>query len=312
MANEVNPIDLDERDVKDVWGAYRSMVEAAPAQPTEEERAQDAQAARTKHAALSNVPTYAAPRVIHPTNVPLMARLSEVPAMASRVPHPSDAFSANLNVGAPAVASRSSLNGTGEMYRAATNKTAESAREAQGDDVETLGEQLGTYKKALTEVAGRLEESPKAPSFPYPALEAIMAGFAKGEQANEQLRGYVKEMDKLQKDLSLLLDLNAKLNAVKDDVAEMPKDVRDLLDELKERGMDIWPSDDKAFSKEIKSDIKSMSGAHQDKAKSNLHILTNAKISHLTSTLTALWECIKDIIRRDDAAKRKSISPHGQ
>lgn len=311
MANDVVAIDVDERDARDVWGAYRSMVEAAPVQPTEEERIQDAQAARTKQAALPNVPTYTAPRVVHPTHISLMERVSEIPAVAGRVPYPREAFSANLNVGDPGIADRSALNSTGEMYKTARKKASEGIDGAQSDDVETLGDQLGTYQKGLTEVAGRLEESPTMPQFPYPALAAIMAGLEKGEQANEQLRSYVKEMDSLQEDLRLLLDLNAKLNAVRDDVAEMPKEVRDLLDRLKERGMDIWPSDDKTFSKEIKSDIKSMSGAHQDKAKSELHILTNAKISHLTATLTALWECIKDIVRRDDAAKRKFLTLPG-
>lgn len=298
---EVNGVVLDERDEREVWGVYSSRAEASPAQQTEEERMQDLQAARTKHVAIPAIPSYAAPRVVHPTSTPLMAKVSEVPAMASRVPHPSDTFEGQLQVGAPAVANRSTLNGVGALpaNRAATRKRAEE------------GEELEAYSEALEAVASHLDESPKEPSFPYPALEAILAVAAKEAEVNEKLRGYVKEMDKLQEDLHLLLDLNTKLNAIKEDVQEMPADLRALLDQLKERGMEIWPSGKTEFSKEIKSDIKAMSSSHQDRAKSNLHIITSAKIQSLTAIISALCECAKDIARRDDAAKRKFLTPPG-
>lgn len=282
MANQIDSIDLDDRDTVNLWG-HQPLERAL----TVDQQKEDQDALRVHRAALPHI-------------TPVM-------------PRPIDAsLNGRVTIGAPAIASRSSLNDVGGLNRTAKKKATESVGDARADDVETLGEQLGAYKKSLEEVAGRLEDSPKPPQFPYPALEAILAGVAKGEQTNDKLREYVKEMDKLQKDLSLLLDLNAKLNTIKDDVAEMPKDLRDLLDELKERGMDIWPSDRKDFSKEIKSEIKSMSGAHQDKAKSNLHIITSAKIQHLTATLSALWECIKDICRRDDAQKKKCLHLQGQ
>jgi hypothetical protein len=308
MANEVDPINnVEERDLNEVWGAYRANLEPQvnPAELEEDRKARGVHATALPHIT---------PHVAYPSNIPLSSKLSEIPAVAERVPHPTNAFAptrlpdpTTLFSNTPALGKRSSLNGMNDLP---SNKTA---KKKATEAVEELGDQMRAYVEGLEAIPDQMKSrsAASAPDFPHPALAGILAAYQKEGEVNEKLLGYVKEMDKLQKDLGLLLDLNAKLNGIKEDVKEMPADLSALLDELKERGMDIWPTDNKAFSKEIKDQIKSMSSGHQDKAKSNLHVLTTAKIQHLTSIMSAIWECMKDFSRRDDQQKQKALRING-
>lgn len=135
-------------------------------------------------------------------------------------------------------------------------------------------------------------------SFPNLAWEAVKAGLAKEELTNRQLNDHIKQAEKHQKDIDLLLDFSAELTAYKEDT-EMPESMKTKLNELKERGIDLWKSNETKLSKDKISQLKSLSSSQVDKSRSNLQIIFTTKIQSLVQSIGAIMETLKDIIRNN-------------
>jgi hypothetical protein len=113
------------------------------------------------------------------------------------------------------------------------------------------------------------------------------------------LNGHIKKAEEHQKDIDLLLDFSSELTAMKEDQKEMSEKLKTILGQLKERGIDLWKSEDQTLSKEKISELKSLSSAQVDKLRSNLQILFTTKIQVLVQAIGAILECVKDIIRNN-------------
>src|SRR3990167_9203126 len=92
----------------------------------------------------------------------------------------------------------------------------------------------------VTEGAPEAEANAKivqtaAHDYPYLAWEAVKAGLAKERLMNQQLDAHIAKAEAHQKNMDLLLDLNAELTAMNDG-GEMNEKITELLRELKERG----------------------------------------------------------------------------
>lgn len=175
------------------------------------------------------------------------------------------------------------------------NDTLDPSRVSRLDTVDGAKEAISALESDIEQ----LEEFQKEPSLQFPNLawEAVVAGLMKEQQTNDKLKEHIDEAQKHQKDIDLLLDLSAELSALKDDQKEMPEKLKDLLGQLKERGIDLWKHENGEISKERISDLKSLSSAQVDKLRSNLQILFTTKIQVLVQSIAAILECVKDAIR---------------
>lgn len=177
----------------------------------------------------------------------------------------------------------------------------------------TIGEPtpptLTGIESSLADASVRLEEintrltndNPEPHTFDFPnvAWESVKAGLAKEKITNDQLNAHIKEAEKHQKDIDLLLDFSAELTAHKEGSTEMSEQMKSVLAKLKERGIDLWKSDDKTISKEKLSELKSLSSAQVDKLRSSLQITFTTKIQVLIQSIGAIMETLKDIIRNN-------------
>ncbi len=170
---------------------------------------------------------------------------------------------------------------------------------AQNERLNGYVDQLATDKATLEDYHPANTAAP-SPIFPFPNLawEAVKAGLAKEELTNKQLKAHIAEAEKHQKDIDLLLDLSAELTSYKEDT-EMPEKMRSLLKELKERGIDLWKSEETVLSKEKIAELKSLSSGQVDKLRSNLQIIFTTKIQSLIQSIGAIMETLKEIIRNN-------------
>jgi hypothetical protein len=132
--------------------------------------------------------------------------------------------------------------------------------------------------------------------FPNLAWEAIKAGLLKEEITNRQLNAHIKEAEKHQKDIDLLLDFNLEMSGHKEDATELSQRANELLDELKARGIDLWKGE-RAYSKEKASTAKDNSGNQVDKARSKLQSIVLTGIQPKISNIGSIMETLKDILR---------------
>ena len=135
--------------------------------------------------------------------------------------------------------------------------------------------------------------------FPNLAWEAIKAGLAKEEISNRQLNGYIQEAEKHQKDIDLLLNFSAELTGHKEDIAEMSEKMKQLLSELKDRGIDLVKGADQTLNKEKIAELKSLASSRVDQLRSNVQILFTTKIQVQIQSIGAIMETLKDIIRNN-------------
>jgi uncharacterized protein YhaN len=131
--------------------------------------------------------------------------------------------------------------------------------------------------------------------FPHLAWESVKAGLAKEELTNRQINEYIKEAEECQKTIDLLLDFSTELTMMKEDQKEMSEKMRDLMAELKVRGIDL--GDD--FSKEKVSELKTLVNGKIDNMRSQLQILFTTKIQTLIQQIGTIMEIMKDIIRNN-------------
>ncbi len=166
-----------------------------------------------------------------------------------------------------------------------------------------IEEDLETHLADLRATESRLRsDNPPAlrtPNFPNLAWESVKAGLAQEKLTNDKLNGYIKEAEKNQKDIDLLLDFSAELTAQKEDVKELSEKMKDLLAKLKERDIDLWKGEDQKVNKEKISELKSLASAQVDKLRSNLQILFTTKIQVQIQNISAIMETLKDIIRNN-------------
>lgn len=192
------------------------------------------------------------------------------------MPHPADApLEGRVSIGAPA------------------KPTLEEVQNDLESDIEAL--------QAVESML--INENPPEPAafqFPNLAWESVKVGLAKERHSNDVLNGHILEAQKLQKDVDLLLDLSAELMQHKPadgDNIEMSDKLKTLLKQLKERGIDLWKSEETSLSKESVSELKSLSGAQMDKLRSSVQIIFTTKIQTLIQSIGAILECVKDIVR---------------
>ncbi len=132
---------------------------------------------------------------------------------------------------------------------------------------------------------------------PNLAWEAIKMGLMKERITNDQLNAHIEEAGKHQKDIDLLLDFSAEMSGFKDDGTELSERAKQLLEELRERGIDLWKGEDRTVNKERVSSMKELSGNHIDKSRSKLQNLVLTKIQPKIANIGAIMETLKDIIR---------------
>ena len=134
-------------------------------------------------------------------------------------------------------------------------------------------------------------------AFPNVAWEAVKLGLEKERFVNDQINTHVKEAEKIQKNIDLLLDLQAEMTSLNDDASEMSQKMREILERLKDQGIDLWKSEDSSINTEKISHPKSLTRAQSDKLRSNLQIIFTTKIQVLIQIIGAIMETLKDIVR---------------
>lgn len=135
--------------------------------------------------------------------------------------------------------------------------------------------------------------------FPNLAWEAIKVGLAKEKRTNDELNAHIKDAERHQKDIDLLLDFSAEMTGHKEDSTELSQKAKDLIEELKGRGIDLWRGEDKTINKEKISAMKELSGHQVDKSRSHLQNLVLTKIQPKIANIGAIMETLKDIIRNN-------------
>lgn len=156
--------------------------------------------------------------------------------------------------------------------------------------------------------------------FPNLAWQAIKAGLAKEKFTNDQLNGHIREAEKHQKDIDLLLDLSAELTGYKDDMTDLSqkasegskKSAKELLEELKERGIDLWKGEDTKINKEKVSALKDLSKSQMDKLHGNLQRLFTTRIQPKIQEMASVMEALKDILRNQRRVCDKALQLPGR
>lgn len=161
------------------------------------------------------------------------------------------------------------------------------------ENIDNVVDELENYQSDLKKI-----EKQSAPHFPNLAWESIKAGLAQEKITNGKLNGHIKDAEKLQKEIDLLLDLSAELTAHPEGAVPSDK-MKALLIDLKQRGIDLWKGEDRTFSKERISELKSLANAQVDRLRSNLQIIFTTKIQVLIQTIGSIMETLKDIIRNN-------------
>lgn len=163
-------------------------------------------------------------------------------------------------------------------------------------DTKTLQTELGKFSKKLQAI----EDNPNSVDhFPNLAWEAIKAGLEKEKITNQKINEHIRDAQKIQKEIDLLLDLSAELTAHKEGAKEPSVKMKALLEELKELGIELWKGEDKGLTPEKISEIKSLSSAQIDKLRSNLQIIFSTKIQVMIQTIGSIMETLKEIIRNN-------------
>ncbi len=179
--------------------------------------------------------------------------------------------------------------------------TVEMPDSTASTEEEELYSNLAAVRDSLVNMEARLKDEKPEPhtlDFPNLAWEAVKAGLAKERLSNEQLNTHIKEAEKIQKDIDLLLDFSAELTAHKDESKELSEKAKALLAQLKERGIDLWKGE--GLNKEKISELKSLTSGQVDKLRSNLQIIFTTKIQFLIQAIGAIMESLKDIIRNNN------------
>lgn len=151
--------------------------------------------------------------------------------------------------------------------------------------------ELAQYKEEIKEASILVP-------FPHLAWEAIKVGLAKQDQIHDKLHQHIDEIDQAQKDISLLLDLSAELSNMKEDNKELSERAQSLLDQLKNRGMEL--------NGETVGDIKRLTGSHESRLRSEIQIKFTTKVQYLMQQIESMMQILQNIIRNDSKLKEKA------
>jgi hypothetical protein len=165
------------------------------------------------------------------------------------------------------------------------NEIDAEALENQNGRLEALSHQLATMHSQLATAT--------LDNFPHLAWESVKAGLAQEKIINNKINGYVDEIEKHQKDIDTLLDLNAELTKMKE--GNLSEKAKDLLNQLKERGIDLWKGEDK-LTKEKISELKTLSSQQVDKLRSKIQIIFSTKVQSSMQNINSIMEVLKNII----------------
>lgn len=147
---------------------------------------------------------------------------------------------------------------------------------------------------------------PSITSFPNLAGESVRFGLAKEAWMTEQVNHHLQKTRELQEGIDLLLDLSAELATMPSD-SEMSDRTKNILAQLKERGIDLWKGEGTFLSKEQISELKSLSSARVDKMRSDLQILLATQIQVALQCMSSVWECVKGIIQSNAQLLRATV-----
>jgi hypothetical protein len=140
----------------------------------------------------------------------------------------------------------------------------------------------------------------KTLDFPHLAWEALKLGLAKENHLNEKLNGCLDEIEKMQENISLLLELNGELGALKEDDTELSLKVMELLQKLKERGIDL--NKEGQTAEELRRKVNS----HESGLRSQMQIQFTTKVQRYMQQIESLIQILQNIIRNDAKLKEKA------
>jgi hypothetical protein len=159
--------------------------------------------------------------------------------------------------------------------------------------------------KKTKEIATRVFEN--SPSL---AWECLKAGLAKEKVSNDQLSNHIKQADSYQKTIDLLLELSSEFTALPDNAShELSEKTLATLNQLKEKGIDIWRGEGTTITKEKMVEVKSLITSFIDKNRTDLQTLFTTKIQVLIQNISSITEVLKNI-NREDAALKRTIVGH--
>lgn len=134
--------------------------------------------------------------------------------------------------------------------------------------------------------------------FPALAWESVKTGLAKEEAANGQLNGYIQEAEGHQKTIDLLLQLSAKLTSLPDKGShDLSPDTKKLLEELKQKGVDLNLDPNAKISSDKIPQVKSLLNSFIDQKRSKLQILFSTKIQVAIQNISSIMEALKNIVK---------------
>lgn len=144
-----------------------------------------------------------------------------------------------------------------------------------------------------------LEET-KSLAFPHLAWEALQLGLAKENQLNEKLNQCLDEIEKMQDNISLLLKLNGEIGSLKDDDTELSPKTMEILEQLKERGIDL--NKDGQTAEELRRKVNSSESG----LRSQMQIKFTTQIQRYMQQIETMMQILQNIIRNDAKLKEKT------
>lgn len=172
---------------------------------------------------------------------------------------------------------------------------------------ESIKEKIAEKQAKTLAKEEALIELEKKEEFPNVAYEFVKLGLAKEKFVNEQINGHVREANKIQKQIDLLLDLQGQLNALSNEASEMTQEMKDIIAELKELGVDVWKEEKFEINKEKVSKLKSHASSQVDKLRSNLQIIFTTKIQVFIQMISSILEIVKESIHNDTRGKSRIL-----
>ena len=128
-------------------------------------------------------------------------------------------------------------------------------------------------------------------TFPNLAWESVKAGLAQENFFQEKLNRHIDAIENAHKDIALLLDLSAELSKTKEENSELSEKTQQLLEQLKNRGIDLQG--------ETVGDLKRLAGSQESRLRSEIQIKFTTKVQYLMQQIESMHQILKDIIRND-------------
>ena len=168
-------------------------------------------------------------------------------------------------------------------------------------------------KAAEAQMAGTdaAESTPEEPNFPFLAWEALKVGLAKEKATNDQIARHIAEIEKGQREISLLLQVTTELNGIKDEGGEMSQKLKGLLIELKESGIELWKGEGGSLSKEEISKLKSATSSQVEQLRSNIQIIFSTKVQMLIQNIATILEVVRGMIQQNSRLINATLKPPG-